>query len=166
MAAIRLSGGYQAEHFVPDGALRDVSVPDAGLAVWERLLAGLTHAPGEYQLSVNGEGRSAEDFSVAAFFAAIDDGDDDGDGDDDDGDDVPQARLAVGVDGMWFVSFFFEVDEIEFTFDPEGVTDSAEFGRLERFMLWLAEVCGRKVVMTMESSTGHRDAHALLETLP
>jgi hypothetical protein len=148
----RLSGGYRSDHFEVDGALRDVCVPDAGLPVWERLLRAVADSSWEYRLEVDGEPCPAANFSVADFFAVPDDVD-------------VSARLAIRVGELWFVTFFFEVPEIEFTFDPAHVTGGERFGELERFMVWLADACERRVVMTMETSSGHQGMPALLETL-
>lgn len=65
--SIRLSGGYQAEDFEVDGALREVCVPDAGLPMWERLVAGLPNGPGEYELSVNHEPRPVDGILSIAY---------------------------------------------------------------------------------------------------
>lgn len=148
----RLSGGYDPDHFEVDGSLRDVCVLDAGLPVWERLLRGVAAAPWEHQLAVNEEPRTPADFSVAEFFSAREKED-------------MSARLAIRVGEVWFASYFFDVDEIEFTFGPEDLAGGEHFGSLERFMVWLAEVCDRKVVMTAEHSSGHEGVPALLETI-
>lgn len=147
-----LSGGYDPDYFEDDGSLRDVCVLDAGPPVWERLLRAVPDSPWEHRLAVNDEPRSPAEFSVTDFFATEEE--------------ELSARLAIRVGELWFVTFFFDDAEIEFSFDPVQVGDAARFGSLERFMVWLAEACDRRVVMTMETSGHHRDIPALLETVP
>jgi hypothetical protein len=146
-----LSGGYQPDHFEVDGSLRDVCVLDAGPPVWERLLRAVASSPWEYRLEVNEEPCSPADFSVTEFFAAQDED--------------ASARLVIRVGELWFATYFFEDAEIEFSFDPAEVGDAERFGSVELFMVWLAEACDREVVMTMETSSGHRDIPALLTTV-
>jgi len=47
---------------------------------------------------------------------------------------------------------------------PEAVNDTS-FCAVEQFMLWLADVLGRRVILTLESSSGHAVAAPLVETL-
>ncbi|GAB2968386.1 hypothetical protein [Saccharothrix stipae] len=147
---VEISGGFRPEDFEVDGSLRDVCVLDAGLPVWERLVRAVAASSWEHQFEVNGEPRPVERFSVSEYFALAEVED-------------MSARLAVRVGEMWFDCFFVDVAEIEFSFDPEEIAGGEHFGSLERFMVWLAGACDRKVVMTMET-TRHEDIPVLLET--
>lgn len=75
------------------------------------------------------------------------------------------ARLAIHVEEIWFTCYFFDVEEIEFTFDPEDVSDEASFRSLESFIGWLGDSSRKQVVMTMEG-TDHRSMPAILEYQP
>jgi len=149
---MKLSGGYRPADFEPDGSLRDVCVLGAGVDGWERLFEAVAAGPWPYQLERNGEPVQAADFSPAAHFAEVEAGAD------------VSVRLSVSVEPIWFDSFLFEPEEIEFSFSPEDVAEGRNFGSLERFMIWLATVSERQAILTMESSTGHVDAVPLLQT--
>ncbi|GGP65129.1 hypothetical protein [Saccharothrix coeruleofusca] len=147
---VEVSGGFRQEDFEADGSLRDVCVLEAGLPVWERLVRAVVESSWEHQFEVDGEPRPLEEFSVSEFFASAEDQD-------------VSARLAVRVGEVWFDCFFSDVEEVEFSFDPAEIADGERFGSLERFMVWLAGACDRRVVMTVET-TRHDDIPVLLET--
>ncbi len=152
MGLIEVSGGYRQEDFQADGSLRDVCVLGADLPAWERLVRAVTNAPWDRQFEVNGGPYPLEDFSVRGLFASKEEGAD------------VSARLGIRVGAIWFDSFFFDVGEIEFSFDPSELASGEHFGSLEQFMIWLAEACDRRVVVTMET-THHDDIPPLLETV-
>ncbi|GAA1555371.1 hypothetical protein [Kribbella lupini] len=145
---------YRADHFVVDGALRDVCVLDAALGDWQRLISALPSCGWEVSFTTTLPEPSAEVFEVAGrLFEELDlDGQE-------------SATLAIAVDGTWFTCYFFEVSEIEFTFHPDNVTDQASFGAVERFMAWLGDTVGKRAIMTMEGSD-HPSMPALLEYVP
>jgi hypothetical protein len=152
---VRLSAGYQAEYFEVDGSLRDVCVLGTDVSVWERLLAAVPEFPGEYRFTVDREPAALADFSVRRFLA---------DDEDDDADEfTPELHLRIGE--VWFACFFFEPTEIEFSFGPEDLAGGVHFGSLEQFMLWLAQVTDRRVILTMEHSSTHEDTIPILETV-
>lgn len=142
-----LSDGFRPEHFEVDGSLRDVCVLDAGVAGWERLLRAVRDAPWEYRLTVDGRSCEPSEHSPRQLV------------------DEEDATLSIRVGRMWFDSHFFEVGEIEFSFDPSEIEGGEQFGSLERFMLWLANACGQRVVLTMEASSSHCGMPPLLETV-
>ncbi|MEV4705761.1 hypothetical protein [Actinoplanes sp. NPDC049316] len=147
---IGLSGGYRPADFETDGSLRDICVLDADIRHWEKLFRAVVAGPWPYELEHNGRQISAEDLSPATLF---------GEGAAD-----VSVRLEVHVEPMWFTCFPFEPGEIEFSFSPAELADGRNFGSVERFMIWLATVCRRPAILTMESSTGHSNAVPLLET--
>ncbi|MGW0556152.1 hypothetical protein ACWDZ6_18420 [Streptomyces sp. NPDC002926] len=145
---------YRAEDFEVDGALRDVCILDASIDDWQRILDGVK--------SVNWP---------VSFGWTLSDSDDEG---------IPDARelfnrlesepeesasLAVEVSGIWFTCYFFDIDEVEFTFDPADVVDSASFGHVEEFVRWLGDATRKRVVVTMEG-TDHNVMPALLYYSP
>lgn len=152
MGSIEVSGGCHEEDFQADGSFRDVCVLGVDVPVWERLIRAVMNAPWGRQFDVNGEPRSLEDFSVRGLFAAKEEGVD------------VSARLGIRVGELWFDCFFFDVREIEFSFDPSELANGRHFGSLEQFMIWLDETCDRRVVVTMET-TRHDDIPPLLETV-
>jgi hypothetical protein len=147
------SEGGCNEQFEVDGSLRDVCVLGTNVSVWERLLSAVPEVPGghQFEFELDGEAVPLADFSVRRYFA------------DDTGEFSPTLRLRFGE--LWFSCFFFEQAEIEFSFGPEDLGGGVHFKSLELFMLWLAEVCDRRVILTMEHSSSHHDAILLLETL-
>lgn len=147
-----LSGGFRAEDFEADGSLRDVCVLGTDLATWESLIQAVKNSRWDHQIEINGEACLLDDFSVRSFFAARDEGVD------------TSARLGIRVGCLWFDCFFFDVKEIEFSFDPDEIAGGEHFGSLQEFMIWLAVVCGLRVVLTMET-TRHEDIPPLLETV-
>lgn len=152
MGSIGVSGGYRQEDFEADGSLRDVCVLGTDLAAWEGLVRVARNAPWDRQFEVNGESYPLEDFSVRDFFASKDEGVD------------VSARLGIRVGALWFDCFFFDAGEIEFSFDPSELANGQHFGSLEKFMIWLAETCDRRVVVTMETIR-HDDIPPLLTTV-
>ncbi|WP_329374315.1 hypothetical protein [Streptomyces sp. NBC_01483] len=58
--------------------------------------------------------------------------------------------LAIDVGGMWFTCYFFDIKEIEFTFDPADVVDAESFSAVREFVCWLGDSTGREVIVTME----------------
>jgi len=152
MGRVELSGGFRAEDFAPDGSLRDVCVLGVDLPVWERLLRAALKSPWDCRFELNDKPCPLAEFSAPDFFAAKEKGED------------VSARLSIQVGELWFDCFLFEATEIEFSFDPSEIADGRHFGALEKFMIWLAEACDRRVIMTMES-THHDDIPPLLETV-
>ncbi len=145
---------YRPDLFVVDGALREVCVLDTDLGDWQRVFSALPSCGWEVSFTTTLPEPSAEVFEVAArLFEELD------------FDGQESARLAIGVDGIWFACYFFDVSEIEFTFFPGDVTDEASYGAVERFMTWLGDVVGKRVIMTMEG-TDHPSMPALLEYVP
>ncbi|MCX5557889.1 hypothetical protein [Streptomyces sp. NBC_00038] len=146
--------GYPQEFFVADGSFRDLCILDADLADWQRLLSSLSLLkwPVFFSTTYSREpselpGSARELFEELAL------------------DSEESATLAIQADGIWFTCYFFEVEEIEFTFDPVDVVDEASFGMLERFMKWLGDTCGKEVRMTMEG-TDHPSMPALFTYSP
>jgi len=60
-----LSGGCRPERFEPDGSLRDVCFPGAGVSGWETLFQVVAAGLWPYQLERNGKPMQAADFSSA-----------------------------------------------------------------------------------------------------
>ncbi|CAL9375764.1 hypothetical protein SUDANB95_00952 [Actinosynnema sp. ALI-1.44] len=145
---------YRTSDFVVDGALRDVCVLDTGVEDWRNVISALPFDAWEvsFESTIEAAGLRSAD-GVTRLLETIFFSDD------------ASARMAIGVGGVWFFCYFFELEEIEFTFDPQDIVDEASFGSLTAFMRWLGEACGKRVVMTMES-TDHRSIPALLEYLP
>ncbi|MEU7529802.1 hypothetical protein AB0A74_29025 [Saccharothrix sp. NPDC042600] len=145
---------YRTSDFVVDGALRDICVLDTDVEDWRNVVSALPFDAWEvsFESTIEAAGLGSADgvtrLLETIFF-----------------DDDASARMAIGVGGVWFFCYFFELEEMEFTFDPEDIVDEAAFGSLTAFMEWLGEACGKRVVMTMES-TDHRSIPALLEYLP
>ncbi|MFI5936341.1 hypothetical protein [Actinoplanes sp. NPDC051494] len=152
MGLIEVSDGYREEDFEADGSLRDVCVLGVDLSVWDRLVQAAVKAPWDYQFDVNGEPCRLENFSVRGLFVSKGEGDD------------VSARLGIRVGKIWFYCFFFDLQEIEFSFDPAELEGGQQFGSLEQFMIWLAETCDRRVVVTMETFR-HDEIPALIETV-
>lgn len=62
------------------------------------------------------------------------------------------ASGGVGMRYRGEDCYFFDIDEIEFTFNPADVDGSEPFAHLETFLRWLGESTGRRVVVTMEGA--------------
>ncbi|MFJ2473166.1 hypothetical protein ACIOWI_09280 [Streptomyces sp. NPDC087659] len=146
---------YKNELFVVDGALRDVCVLHAEVEDWDRVVRDLAASDWVVEFSTT-HPRGEELFSSGApeLFAALAQSGED------------SATLAVRVGDIWFTAYFFDPSEIEFTFDPRDVVDESGFGAVEGFMKRVGNACGKRVVMTMESSTDHVGLPAMLEYRP
>jgi hypothetical protein len=145
---------YRSDHFVVDGALRDIVVLDANIEDWQRLLSSLASSEWEVSLTADLPVESQEAlldaqrlFVELAF------------------DDNASASLAIRVDDILFRCYFFQPDEIEFTFNPIEVPDETSFEAVVRFMTWLGDLCGKRVIMTMET-LHHATIPALLDYVP
>ena len=145
---------YRSADFQVDGAMRDVCILDAEIQDWQRVLSSLPSLEWVVSFSTTLAEEPANIFENArALFDALG------------YDREASATLAIQVGGTWFTCYFFEVEEIEFTFDTGDVFDEISFVLLESFMIWLGEACGKRVIMTMEG-TDHRSMPALLEYTP
>ncbi|MFE0462254.1 hypothetical protein ACFW1A_23680 [Kitasatospora sp. NPDC058965] len=145
---------YRKEHFVVDGALRDLCVLDARGEDWHRMISALSSSGWEvsFTTTLSDGPASAPGDAEELFRQLLLDAE-------------ASATLAILVDGIWFACYFFDKEEIEFTFDPEDVPDETSFESVEKFMKWLGDSCGQPVVMTMEG-TDHRSMPVLLEYVP
>lgn len=145
---------FRGEDFVVDGSMRDVCILDADLQTWQRLFDGLQHAPGQVSFTTTFEKEPpGVTTNAAALFEELQ------------FDPSASTTLAIQVDHIWFTCYFFDQDEIEFTFHTEDVHDDQTFESLERFVRWLADTCGKRAAVTVES-TDHRSIPALLEYSP
>ncbi|MFE2075451.1 hypothetical protein [Streptomyces misionensis] len=145
---------YREEDFVADGALRDVCVLDATVDDWRRMFDGLPAAPGRHVLTWTLSGTTESGaLDASAVWSRLET------------DPEESASLAIDVDGVWFTCYFFDLAEIEFTFDPSDVVDDATFAPVRAFVTWLGAVTGREVIVTMEG-TDHAAMPALIRWRP
>ncbi|WP_063789857.1 hypothetical protein [Streptomyces sp. MMG1121] len=145
---------YRPEHFVVDGALRDVCVLGTTLDDWRRMTEGLRVLPGRHVLTWTLAGTTDTGVpDASAVWARLEQ------------DPEESVSLAVEIGGMWFTSYFFEIEEIGFTFDPRAVVDRNTFAPVRDFVTWLGTSTGREVVVTMES-TDHTTLPAMLRRRP
>ncbi|MDQ0950122.1 hypothetical protein QFZ24_004045 [Streptomyces phaeochromogenes] len=145
---------YLSELFEVDGSLRDVCVLDARVEDWDRVVRDLVESDWQVEFTTT-HPRGAELLRAGApeLFAALEQSGED------------SATLAVCINDIWFTSYFFESAEIEFTFDPSDVVDESGVLVVDNFMKRIGDACGKRVVMTMES-TDHEGIPALLEYRP
>uniref|UniRef100_A0AAU2VKC3 Uncharacterized protein n=1 Tax=Streptomyces sp. NBC_00008 TaxID=2903610 RepID=A0AAU2VKC3_9ACTN len=145
---------YRGEDFAVDGALRDVCILDATITDWNNLREGLalTDWPVQFAwtLSESADGAIPD---ARSLFDRLED------------EPEESARLTVEVGGIWFACYFFDSDEIEFTFDPADIGGPVSFAHLEAFLRRLGDSTRRRVVVTMEG-TDHRTMPALIEYSP
>ncbi|MCX4626779.1 hypothetical protein [Streptomyces sp. NBC_01443] len=145
---------YRSEDFEVDGALRDVCILDASIDDWQNLLEGLISADWSVQFAWTlFESTDGAIPDARSLFNRLE------------SDPEESASLAVQVGDIWFTCYFFDIDEIEFTFDPADVEDPASFAHLEAFVRRLGDSTHRNVVVTMEG-TDHRAMPALIEYSP
>lgn len=145
---------YRSEDFEVDGALRDVCILDASIDDWRNVLAALNSV--DWTVSFNWTLSDSIDSSVpdaSELFHRLESNPEE------------SASLAVEVGGIWFTCYFFDVDEIEFTFDPGDVTDLESFTAFEEFVRFLGDSARKRVVVTMEG-TDHGAMPALFEYSP
>jgi hypothetical protein len=145
---------YKQVDFVADGSLRDICVLDASVEDWQRMSSSLSHVNWEVSFSTTLQDGSADLVAdIPRLFTELEN------------DGEASATLAIQVDDIWLTCYFFEIQEIEFSFDPADVSDESSFASLTSFIEWLGDACGRRVVMTMEG-TDHPSMPALLEYVP
>ncbi|MEV6836184.1 hypothetical protein AB0N17_16995 [Streptomyces sp. NPDC051133] len=145
---------YRVEDFVADGALRDVCVLDTTLDDWRRVFDGLRAAPGNHFLTWTLSGTTESGaLDASVVWSRLEQ------------DPEESASLAIDVDGVWFTCYFFDIEEIEFTFDPSDVVDEATFAPVRAFVTWLGRATGRAVIVTMEG-TDHAAMPALIRWQP
>jgi hypothetical protein len=143
------------EIFVVDGALRDVWILSVEVEDWDRVISALTESEWEIVFSTTHPlGDALLRSGAAALFSALEESGED------------SATLSVRIDGIWFTSYFFDPSEIEFTFDPADVVGASEVSVVEAFMRRVGDACGRRVVMSMESSSDREGLPALFEYTP
>lgn len=132
---------YRAEDFVADGALRDVCVLDAELEDWQHMFSGLRTLPGRHVFTWTlADATDTGIPEASAVWSRLDE------------DPEESVSLAIEIGGMWFTCYFFEVEEIEFTFDPADVVSQETFTPVRDFVKWLGNSTGREVVVTMEGN--------------
>ncbi|WP_421741019.1 hypothetical protein [Cellulomonas sp.] len=144
---------YDPTLFEDAGALRDISISGVGVAEWKRVLHALVMTGWDLQFSSTLDGEPGLDSAIDALFDEVV------------GNPDASAALAVRVGAVTFRCYFFDSLEIEFTFDPEAVSDAAKFDDVVTFMSWLGDASGGRVIMTMEG-TDHVAMPALLEYVP
>ncbi|MEV0904966.1 hypothetical protein [Streptomyces hokutonensis] len=145
---------YRAQDFVADGSLRDVCVLDTALDDWQHMFDGLRKLPGRHVLTWTLADTTETGIPEAsAVWSKLQD------------DPEESASLAIEIGGIWFTSYFFEIEEIEFTFDPSDVVDQKTFTPVRDFLKWLGNSTGREVVVTMEGND-HASMPALLRWAP
>ncbi|MEU5534835.1 hypothetical protein [Streptomyces sp. NPDC020362] len=145
---------YRPEDFVVDGALRDACILDTTLDDWRRMFEGLRVLPGRHVLTWTLADTSDTCIPDApAVWSRLEQ------------DPEESASLAIDIGGMWFTSHLFEIEEIEFTFDPRDVVDQETFEPVRDFVTWLGTATGQEVIVTMEG-TDHATMPALLRWQP
>lgn len=145
---------FRSEDFDVDGALRDVCILDASIDDWRNLLEGLALTDWVVQFAWTlAESTDGAIPDARSLFDRLE------------SEPEESARLAVEVGGIWFTCYFFDIDEIEFTFDPDDVDGPKSFAHLEAFLRRLGDSTHRRVVVTMEG-TDHRAMPALIEYSP
>lgn len=145
---------YRKEDFVADGALRDLCVLDTTIEDWRRLFDALPTAPGPHVLTWSlSDTTESGALDASAVWSRLEQ------------DPEESASLAIDVDGVWFTCYFFDIEEIEFTFDPSDVVDEATFAPVRAFVTWLGTSVGREVIVTMEG-TDHAAMPALIRWRP
>ncbi|EXU61562.1 MULTISPECIES: hypothetical protein [Streptomyces] len=145
---------YREEDFVADGALRDICILDTTIDDWRRMFDGLHAVPGNHVLTWTLSGATESGvLDPSAVWSRLEQ------------DPEESASLAIDVDGVWFTCYFFDIEEIEFTFDPSDVVDKATFAPVRAFVTWLGTATGREVIVTMEG-TDHAAMPALIRWRP
>lgn len=119
---------YRREDFLVDGALRDLCILDANVEDWQRIISSLSSSEWEvsFTMTLSAEPPGVLNDARELFETLAIDGED-------------SATLAILVDDIWFTCYFFDMGEVEFTFDPEDVSDETSFRSVERFMRWLGD---------------------------
>ncbi|MGW4975928.1 hypothetical protein [Streptomyces mirabilis] len=132
---------YRPEIFNVDGALRDVCVLDATPENWQGMVEGLARVswPAVFTWTLSDSTDSATP-SAREVWSRLEN------------DPEESVSLAVQVGGVWFTCYFFDIDEIEFTFDPADVVDAESFSVVREFVRWLGDSTGREVIVTMEGN--------------
>ena len=141
---------YHADHFVDDGALRDIFVVDAGLDEWGLVMAALRASGWPLSISLDDEDVTGTSYA-ADVFDRLQPGQ------------AATAVMEVRVGAIWFSAHFFAASRLEFTFEPTAVSGPDDFRSLREFMELLAESTRREVVMTMETPE-HEGIPRLLST--
>lgn len=142
---------FDAALFDVDGSLRDVCVLDADIEDWHMMLRALGESCWNHSLDTGSadpiNGRSAE--AIFSYLNSTEDS---------------SVRLNIIVSSIHFTCHFFDISEIEFSFDPSEIGNDIDFMALRDFMKWLARVCDKRVILTMET-TDHRSIPPLIEVL-
>jgi hypothetical protein len=123
-----------AGDFQPEGALRDIYVTEANLAVWQSCLDYLrVHYSVEFFLDSE---TAPLPGSVADIFAARLEG---------------SPLMNFRVAGMEIACHFFSDHQVELDFWPQQVHDGASLAALIAFVVELGRLTKRKVLVTPEN---------------
>ncbi len=125
-----------APFFEPDGSLRDLYVLDAGPAGWQAVLDGLRALAPPPEFEIDGE-PAALPTRIEDVFAIWESA-------------TPALRWNAG--NVPVTLHFFRSDDIEFDIDPADVCEPEDWQALARFVLWLADLAERPVVLTPENT--------------
>jgi len=122
--------------FFPDGALRDIIVRDTTMADWQALLAFVDaqYAPVEVR-RVDAEILLVPQLTALNFSGGLE-----------------RLDVAFGIGAnIRLVGLFFTPDEIELSFDPATVANSAAVEHLLTFVRSLGQLLAKEVLVTMEN---------------
>ncbi|MFE9373993.1 hypothetical protein ACFYM2_30045 [Streptomyces sp. NPDC006711] len=146
---------YRPEHFEADGALRDVCILNAQPESWQRMIEGFSMAPWRvvFRWTFAESPDEGSLLDAGEIWRHLEEDQDE------------SASLSVQVGNIWFTCYFFDPDEIEFTFDPADVEDEKSFTAVRDFVRRLGDTTQQEVIVTMEG-TDHAAMPALLIYAP
>jgi len=128
-----------AEHFVPDGGLRDIYVRHVSIDNWETLYRWLLHT---YPHVFTRDGIQI-DPPPSVEFIWQDRA-------------VASNLLTLQVSGMRVNCHFFQSDDLELDLRPEEVVDEEHFGAVSNLMIGLGRRVDKQVVLSYQE--GKHDA--------
>lgn len=131
--------------FENDGEVYDIFAVGAELADWRTLVGALADAPWQVEFEEE-NGCTLDDLAAMddtefqrVLFEQADDK-------------VTPVLRLVQPGHITFSCFFFDVEDLEFTFHPSAVETEDDIGTVRDVIVWLAHTIHKRVIMLRETS--------------
>ncbi|MFF4324744.1 hypothetical protein [Streptomyces sp. NPDC001568] len=148
---------WMCDVFLVDGSLRDIRVLDVERADWIAVLDHLRSVADVTEVEHPYAQLDPVRPAVADLFRAQWD-EPEGQG--------TNFAFRARFDGVWFCALPYDEEEIEFSLWPDDVVDGADVAAVLRFLTEVGTACGRRVLLTGETTRYHPNLPTLIHHDP